>query len=340
MPNHIHLQIGLLAQVLNESVNQRARRNNNSSEKLMRILSEDPNYRMPEIDRKKTEIYRHGLCGEACDAVKSSLEDNGVSTESIHKIQPNPEHFYLADNKSDLIIDPTYKQFFYRLLIDTNTGGLKENVTRLQVSIIDEMPPIFIGSLIELKLKISETLEKIGKKSEMNGVLKIWNIPTGKAEEEYGINEDNSNHPWEIVELQKQKEFAEQTGQKDKILQSLHAFNNKIAGIGEHNSEAKEVAVILHENLIKLVNESLGNKQHFLTQTKALIDKAIPTLQRDLGLGDYLANLAKEICNTVTKAVSLGFHGGFFDIKKSDAAKEAEKLQDEVLSAQSFLEIK
>lgn len=127
---------------------------------------------------------------------------------------------------------------------------------------------------------------------------------------------------------------------ESKILKALLIFNNKIAGIGEHNSEAKKVASALQENLINLVSNSLSNKQYFVAQTKALIDKAIPTLQRDLGWGDYLANLAKEICNTVTTAVSLGFHGGFFDIKKSDAAKEAEKLQDEVLSTQSFLEIK
>lgn len=137
-----------------------------------------------------------------------------------------------------------------------------------------------------------------------------------------------------------QEEIEEQSEQKAKIIKALHVFNNKINDIGEHNSEAKKVALTLHKNLINLVNESLGDKKYFVTQTKALIDKAIPTLQRDLGWGDYLTNLAKEICNTVTKAASFGFHGGFFDTKKSDAVKEAEKLQDEVLSTQSFLEIK
>ena len=125
--------------------------------------------------------------------------------------------------------------------------------------------------------------------------------------------------------------------QKAKILKALNGFESKINGIGEHNSEAKEIALTLHQSLIHLVNESLSD---FVTQTKALIDKAIPTLQRDLGWGDYLSNLAKEICNVATKVVSLGFHGGFFDTKKSDAVKEAEKLQDEVLNTQSSLEIK
>jgi len=128
--------------------------------------------------------------------------------------------------------------------------------------------------------------------------------------------------------------------EKIKILESLNSFKSKIDNIGEHNSEAKKVALTLHENLIKLVDEYLEDKQYFVTQTKALIGKDMSTLQRDLGWGNYLTNLAKEICNTVTKAVSLGLHGGFFDTKKSDAVKEAEKLQDEVLSTQSFLKIK
>ncbi|VEB37889.1 Uncharacterised protein [Legionella sainthelensi] len=173
-------EIEQLAQTLNESVNEKARHNNRMSEELMRDLSEDPDYEMPEVDKKKTEVYRHGLCCEACDAVKDSLKKNGVSIESLHKIRPNPEHFYLADEHSDLIIDPTYKQFFYRLLIDTNTGELKENVTQDQVSIIDKTFSLFIGSLLELKLQISETLTKIGKESEENDVLKIWNIPVEK----------------------------------------------------------------------------------------------------------------------------------------------------------------
>jgi hypothetical protein len=136
------------------------------------------------------------------------------------------------------------------------------------------------------------------------------------------------------------EEIEEESEQKAKILKALHVFKNKINDIGEHYSEAKEFALILHKNLINLVNESLGDKKYFVTQTKALVDKAIPTLQRDLGWGDYLTNLAKEICNIETKAASFGFHGGFFDTKKSNAVKETEKLQDEVLSTQSFLEIK
>lgn len=173
-------EIEQLAQIINESVNEKARHNNRMSEELMRDLGDDPGYEIPEVDKKKTEIYRHGLCCEACDAVKDSLKKNGVSIESVHKIRPNPEHFYLADENSDLIIDPTYKQFFYRLLIDTNTGKLKENVTQEQVLIIDKMFSVFIGSLVELKLKISETLTKIEKNSEENDILKIWNIPVEK----------------------------------------------------------------------------------------------------------------------------------------------------------------
>lgn len=119
---------------------------------------------------------------------------------------------------------------------------------------------------------------------------------------------------------------------KTKILNSLNGFKIKINNIGEHNSEAKQVALTLHERLMKLVNESLSNESYFVEQTKALIYGAMPTLQRDLGWGDYLANLTKEICNTVTKAASFGFHGGFFDTKKSDAVEEAEILMGQILT--------
>lgn len=126
-----------------------------------------------------------------------------------------------------------------------------------------------------------------------------------------------------------------------KYLELLSDFENKIVGIGEHNCEAKKVALTLHKDLKNLVNKSLNDTKVFVEQVKTIIAAAIPTLQQDLGWGDYLTNLAKEICNTATKAAaSLGFPGRLFAIKKSDAVKEAEKLQDEVLSTQSFLEIK
>ena len=48
---------------------------------------------------------------------------------------------------------------------------------------------------------------------------------------------------------------------------------------------------------------------------KSLIEAAIPTLQRDLGWGDYLTNLAKEICNAAKKFFSAGRHQGFLRLK-------------------------
>jgi hypothetical protein len=165
-----------MVQELNDSVDQKARLNNRLSEELIRDLSNNATYVMPEVDKNKTEIYRHGFCGEACDAVLTVLKDS-VSIESLEKVQPNPQHFYLADKDSDLIIDPTYKQYFYKLLIDTNTGAIKENVREEQISIIDNMPSIFVGSLTELKTSIVQTLNTIEKSLEEKNTLEIWNIP-------------------------------------------------------------------------------------------------------------------------------------------------------------------
>lgn len=226
-------EINRLIKILNEDVDTKARHNNRISEELMRDLSDDQTYTMPEVDKKKTELYRHGLCGEACDAVKSSLEKNKIPVESIDKIQPNPEHFYLADKNSDLIIDPTYKQFFYRLLVDINTGQLKENVTEEQVSTIHKMPSIFVGSLVELKAKISEILNKIGKNLEESDVLKIWNIPVEKRltmEEKKLKYEENIQNTIENKDLIFAKASSDNLSDDEKLAAQLQAEELKNAG--------------------------------------------------------------------------------------------------------------
>jgi hypothetical protein len=207
--------------------------------------------------------------------------------------------------------EPIYEQWFLA------SSDKKPKLLPQEAEVIKELlsPPIPVKGVEQEELgEQLETQSEIYLPQKGNQVRFLKNDPLiSQPEQIKGVG---------------QEEFEEQTEQKSKILKALHAFNNKINDIGEHNSEAKEVALTLHKNLKNLVNESLSDKQYFVTQTKALIDKAIPTLQRDLGWGDYLANLAKEICNTVTKAASFGFHGGFFDTKKSNAVKEAEKMQD------------
>lgn len=232
MPLSKH-KINQLILNLDEAVNKKARLNNRTNEELIRDLGNNQEFVLPEIEKKKKEFYRHGLCGEACDAVKVCLEKNGIPVNSIDKIQPNPEHFYLADKNSNLIIDPTYKQFFYRLLVDTNTDELKENVTDEQISIIDKMPSIFVGSLVELKTTISETLKKIGKTEEENNVLKIWHIPVEKRltmEEKKLKYEENIQNIIENKDLIFAKASSDTLSGDEKLAAQLQAEELKNAG--------------------------------------------------------------------------------------------------------------
>lgn len=172
---------------LNEAVINKAKSNNRETEDLLRYISNDATYTMSKIDRDKTEVYRHGFCGEACDAVLTSLkESTGQSILSFKKINPNPEHFYLVDKNSNLIIDATYKQFIYRLLIHTNTGKVKDGITQAEISYVDKMPSIFVGTLQELENEIFICLEHINKKLECSSVLSIWKSPANIKEHEVG----------------------------------------------------------------------------------------------------------------------------------------------------------
>ncbi|MCL9685257.1 hypothetical protein [Legionella maioricensis] len=114
----------------------------------------------------------------------------------------------------------------------------------------------------------------------------------------------------------------------------LDGFKEKIASIGEHHQPAKGIAQQLYDDLIKLkeniVKEPTKNSASFPQKVKELIRDATPALQRDLGWGDYLSNLAIKICNAATKFFSAGFHQGFFTIKTSAAVESAEALGNQL----------
>lgn len=125
------------------------------------------------------------------------------------------------------------------------------------------------------------------------------------------------------------------------IDQILDAFANKILSIGAYHLEAQSKARELLSTLQHYKNQALqepsqGSLNNFARQAKQAIDAAIPMLQKDLGWGDYLTNLAKQLANAVTKAViytvTLGTinHPGFFTLKSSDAVNESRQLAQEL----------
>ncbi len=110
----------------------------------------------------------------------------------------------------------------------------------------------------------------------------------------------------------------------------LSQFKKKIDAIGAHKPQSKTVALTLLTDLQKLTQATFANPVH---DSNLLINAAIPALQRDLGWGDYLANMAKSLINALTYGFSLGTHHGFFEIKSSDAAQYAKQLDYDLESA-------
>jgi hypothetical protein len=127
--------------------------------------------------------------------------------------------------------------------------------------------------------------------------------------------------------------FRKYIAKEINILKILETFESKISNI-KHNEDAKEAARNLHKELKTLAIETFSKEpskdkvSSFSKSALELISSAVPALQKDLGWGDYLSNLAKEICNAATRTLSFGYHNGLFSIKKSDVVTEAEKLQD------------
>lgn len=116
--------------------------------------------------------------------------------------------------------------------------------------------------------------------------------------------------------------------------QILAGFNNKIAAIGEHHHAAKQAAEGLLTRLRQRTGEAFSHRDVDIVSFKRMIHdeiiKDLPILQRDLGWGDYLQNLAKQLVNALTWTFSFGSHQGFFTLKSSDAVRDAIVMDVEV----------
>ncbi|WP_131793600.1 hypothetical protein [Legionella brunensis] len=117
----------------------------------------------------------------------------------------------------------------------------------------------------------------------------------------------------------------------EQIERILSEFKKEIDNIGQYSPKAKEEAEKLHLSLVDamifaFIAPDSVKMQQFALEANRLINKAKPILQKDLGWGDYLTNLAKHIANTIVYGFSLGYSQGFFSIKPAVAVTTAEEL--------------
>lgn len=122
----------------------------------------------------------------------------------------------------------------------------------------------------------------------------------------------------------------------------LDHYKQKIDDMVHHNKDAKAAALQLHMTLTTLskdyeAEKLLNNNEaanHFTTRCKQAIETVMPTLDRDLGWGDYLRNMMKQMINIATKILTLRQFGGFFTLKISETTQATQNMGAALASVQ------
>ncbi|HAT8667796.1 glycosyltransferase family 88 protein [Legionella pneumophila] len=160
-----------------------------------------------------------------------------------------------------------------------------------------------------------------------------------KLEEEQRIKLEEEQR----IKLEEEHKSKKYFAQSDAIDLILNNFENEINSIGAYYAPAKQRAIELLDTLRKYKEEAFNDPSReklisFAQNTKRAIQEATPILQKDLGWGDYLTNLAKQLVNAVTFAVAYAVtfgttgHQGFFALKSSLAVNQSQSL-DEALNS-------
>ncbi|HDU7937212.1 TPA: hypothetical protein ACT96X_003304, partial [Legionella pneumophila] len=156
-----------------------------------------------------------------------------------------------------------------------------------------------------------------------------------KLEEEQRIKLEEEQR----IKLEEEHKSKKYFAQSDAIDLILNNFENEISSIGAYYAPAKQRAIELLDTLRKYKEEAFNDPSReklisFAQSTKRAIQEATPILQKDLGWGDYLTNLAKQLVNAVTFAVAYAVtfgttgHQGFFALKSSLAVSQSQNLEE------------
>jgi glucosyltransferase Lgt1/2/3 len=186
-----------------------------------------------------------------------------------------------------------------------------------------------------------EKLKREGQqaKIEEEQRIKLEEEQRIKLEEEQRIKLEEEQRIKLEEEYKSKKYFA----QSDAIDLILNNFENEISSIGAYYAPAKQRAIELLDTLRKYKEEAFNDPSReklisFAQSTKRAIQEATPILQKDLGWGDYLTNLAKQLVNAVTFAVAYAVtfgttgHQGFFALKSSLAVNQSQNLEESLNS--------
>ncbi|CZG40237.1 TPA: Dot/Icm type IV secretion system effector Lgt3/LegC5 [Legionella pneumophila] len=188
----------------------------------------------------------------------------------------------------------------------------------------------------EQRIKLEEE-QRIKLEEEQR--IKLEEEQRIKLEEEQRIKLEEEQR----IKLEEEHKSKKYFTQSDAIDLILNNFENEINSIGAYYAPAKQRAIELLDTLRKYKEEAFNDPSReklisFAQNTKRAIQEATPILQKDLGWGDYLANLAKQLVNAVTFAVAYAVtfgttgHQGFFALKSSLAVNQSQSLDEELNS--------
>ncbi len=131
-------------------------------------LSKSPNY-------QKTDAYQVGLlCGEACFLTRFLLDIEGFTSEVWKNHQGYgdyyTDHCFIWLPEMELMVDPTYKQFF-------SDPRLSDETCPYHHYIYKTLPPIFVGTrreMDDLIQKATTLNEKHYQTSNLQDIWKYW----------------------------------------------------------------------------------------------------------------------------------------------------------------------
>jgi hypothetical protein len=204
-----------------------------------------PNYRLSIGEQTKTRIQRNGMCGECTDAALEFMRNKGIDLSKVHKIQVTwtplasgtgtNTHFYLQEG--DTIADFTYKQCLYTIIAPN--GRRKVDTTDEQMTIVDELPNIFIGTRAELIASMQIALAKMGikDKEKIANALDFWDA-TAKCKDCKFDKDNNFANQLENIQLQ----FADKSMQNQNN-QNDHHMNISYSQVQNQNHSGQLASV-------------------------------------------------------------------------------------------------
>jgi hypothetical protein len=152
-----------------------------------------------KIDVNKAK-YHIGLCGDLCVKTLEILKDQQSITTTRMKVMDvkgTGEHYYLeckSSNDNIEIIEPTYRQFLYRIFVDPGTHLERKNQispgfsNQACIAKIDALPSVFVGKKEDLIKQITSFLEALQlDKQTINEATHFWK-PTAHAVESLPVS--------------------------------------------------------------------------------------------------------------------------------------------------------